>query len=218
MAPALFFFLTKQTTHINKNMATLTTQLEAVNTMLGYIGEAPVNSISNTQELPVSAALAVSVLAETSREVQSEGWHFNTEKKIKLEGNASTGTITLDEDILQVDHEGSDDVDLVQRGRSLYNRTDNTEVFTSPVEVTVVRLLDFDKLPEQARRYITLRATRSLQARLVGSRELEALIIRDEFAAKANLERADSANADRTIFDNFDAVTRIGINRNYDLN
>ena len=48
-------------------MATLTTQLEAVNTMLGYIGEAPVNSISNTAELPVSAANAVTILDEISR-------------------------------------------------------------------------------------------------------------------------------------------------------
>tara|TARA_B100001094_G_scaffold23284_1_gene19708 strand:+ start:4513 stop:5112 length:600 start_codon:yes stop_codon:yes gene_type:complete len=198
-------------------MATLTTQLEAVNTMLGYIGEAPVNSISNTQELPVSAALAVTVLAETSREVQSEGWHFNTEKKITLTESDVDGKITLDEDVLQVDHEGTDDLDLVQRGRSLYNRKDNTEVFTSSVEVTVVRLLDFDKLPEQARRYITLKATRSLQSRLVGSKELEALIIRDEFAAKANLERSDGANADRTIFDNYDTAIRVGINRNYNL-
>ena len=198
-------------------MATLTTQLEAVNTMLGYIGEAPVNSISNTQELPVSAALAVTVLAETSREVQSEGWHFNTEKKITLTESDVDGKITLDEDVLQVDHEGTDDLDLVQRGRSLYNRKDNTEVFTSSVEVTVVRLLDFDKLPEQARRYITLKATRSLQSRLVGSKELEAVIIRDEFAAKANLERSDGANADRTIFDNYDTAIRVGINRNYNL-
>lgn len=197
-------------------MATLTSQLEAVNTALGYLGEAPVNSISNTAELPVSAANAVSVLDETSREVQSEGWHFNTVKDYVL--SPTNDSITLPTNTLQVDHEGTENVDLVQRGLSLYDRKNQTTTFTNDIKVTIVLLLDWDDLPEQARRYIALRATRSLQSRLVGSRELEALIIRDEFAAKANLERSDSANSDRTIFDNYDAVTRIGINRNYDLN
>ena len=112
-------------------MATLTTQLEACNVMLGYIGEAPVNSISNTSELPVSAANAVTILEETSREVQSEGWHFNTETEISLIGSAGDGKITLDEDVLQVDHDGTEDVDLVQRGRSLFDRKNNTYIFTS---------------------------------------------------------------------------------------
>tara|TARA_R100001440_G_scaffold35452_1_gene54484 strand:+ start:432 stop:1031 length:600 start_codon:yes stop_codon:yes gene_type:complete len=196
-------------------MATLTTQLEACNVMLGYIGEAPVNSINNTDELPVSATNAVTILEETSKEVQSEGWHFNTETDISLIGNAATGTIVLDENILQVDHEGTEDVDLVQRGRSLFDRKNNTNIFTDEIKVTIVRYLAWDDLPEQARRYITLRASRTLQARLVGSRDLEALIIRDEFAAKANLENSDNNNSDRTIFDNFDVARRIGINRNY---
>ena len=196
-------------------MATLTTQLEAVNTMLGYIGEAPVNSISNTAELPVSAANAVTILDETSREVQSEGWHFNTTADHVL--TPVNDAITLPSNILQVDHEGGEDIDLVQRGLSLYDRKNRTSTFTSDIKVTIVELLDWDSLPEQARRYIALRANRALQARIVGSRELEALIIRDEFAAKANLESSDNSNSDRTIFNTYDTSSRIGINRNNSL-
>ncbi|MAU88409.1 MAG: phage tail protein [Flavobacteriaceae bacterium] len=195
----------------------LSTQLQAVNTMLGYIGEAPVNSISNTAELPVSAANAVSILDETSKEVQSNGWHFNTEREVTLSPSAADGTITLAADILQVDHEGTEDIDLVQRGTSLYDRKEKTDTFTKDIKVTVVKELPWDSLPEQARRYITLRATRYLQSRIVGSRELEALILRDEFAAKANLETSDNRNADRTIFDNYDTYTRVGINRTTSL-
>jgi hypothetical protein len=193
----------------------LTTQLAAVNTMLGYIGEAPVNSISNTSELPVSAANAVTILDETSKEVQSEGWHFNTTKDYVL--SPVNDAITLPSTTLQVDHEGTEDVDLVQRGLSLYDRKNQTSTFTKDIKVTIVEELEWDSLPEQARRYITLKATRSLQSRLVGSRELEALILRDEFTAKANLERSEAANSDRTIFDNYDAASRIGINRNTSL-
>ena len=193
----------------------LTTQLAAVNTMLGYIGEAPVNSISNTAELPVSAANAVTILNETSKEVQSEGWHFNTTKDFVL--TPVNDTITLPSSTLQVDHEGTEDVDVVQRGLSLYDRKNRTTTFTKDIKVTIVEELVWESLPEQARRYITLKATRSLQSRLVGSTELEALILRDEFAAKANLERSEAANSDRTIFDNYDAASRIGINRNISL-
>ena len=183
--------------------------------MLGYIGEAPVNSISNSEELPVSAANAVTILDETSKEVQSTGWHFNTEKDVTL--SPSNDKITLDADVLQVDHEGAEDVDLVQRGTSLFDRKNNTDAFTADIKVTVVKELLWDSLPEQARRYITLRATRYLQSRIVGSRELEALILRDEFAAKANLETSDNRNADRTIFDNYDTYSRVGINRTTSL-
>ena len=193
----------------------LSTQLQAVNTMLGYIGEAPVNSISNSEELPVSAANAVSILDETSKEVQSTGWHFNTEREVTL--SPSNDKITLDADVLQVDHEGGDNVDIVQRGTSLFDRKNNTDEFTTDIKVTVVKELPWDSLPEQARRYITLRATRYLQSRIVGSRELEALILRDEFAAKANLETSDNRNADRTIFDNYDTYSRVGINRTTSL-
>ena len=195
-------------------MPTLTTKLEAVNSMLGHIGESPVNSISNTNALPVSAATAITVLDETSREVQTEGWHFNTEKDVTLTPNS--GTITLPTDALQIDTSDSS-VDIVQRGSTLFDRKSNSSTFTADLKVTLLRLLDWDYLPETARRYVTLRAARIFQARVVGSRELEALIARDEYQARARLEEADYGTSDRTIFDNFDAASRIGLNRNYEL-
>ena len=195
-------------------MPTLTSKLEAVNSMLGHIGESPVNSISDTNALPISAATAISVLDEVSRAVQAEGWHFNTELKVTL-SPAGDGTITLDEDVLEVDTISNPDI--AQRGLALFDRSSNTSVFTSDLEVNLTRLLDWTSLPEAARRYITLRASRVFQGRLVGSRELEALIARDEYNARADLMDAEANTSDRSIFDSYDAAIRIGINRNYDL-
>ena len=183
--------------------------------MLGHIGESPVNSISDTNALPVSAATAVTVLDETSREVQTEGWHFNTEKKVTLT-RAGDNTITLSNDILEVDTIDIS-IDIVQRGLSLFNRSKNTSTFDKDLEVNLTRYLDWDSLPEVGRRYISLRASRIFQGRIVGSRELEALIARDEYSARSRLLEADSATSDRTIFDSYDVASRIGINRNYDL-
>ena len=55
---------------------TPTTELQAVNTMLSTIGEAPVNSITGTTTVDVS--VAKNILDETSMSVQSQGWNFNT--------------------------------------------------------------------------------------------------------------------------------------------
>ena len=196
-------------------MATLTTKLEAVNAMLGHIGESPVTSISSTASLPISASTALGILDEISREVQSEGWHFNTELKVTLSPTGN-GVIALSEDILEVDTTDIS-IDVVQRGLVLFDRSNNTSSFTKDLEVNLTRLLDFTSLPEAARRYITLRASRVFQGRMVGSRELEALIARDEYQARARLEEMDSGGSDRTIFDNYDVSSRIGINRNYQL-
>jgi len=196
-------------------MPTLTSKLEAVNSMLGHIGESPVNSISDTNALPISAATAISVLDEVSRSVQAEGWHFNTELKVTL-SPAGDGTITLSDDILEVDTTDTS-IDIAQRGLSLFDRSTNTSVFSKDLEVNLTRLLDFTSLPEAARRYITLVASRVFQGRMVGSRELEALIARDEYNARADLMDAEGNNSDRTIFDSYAVASRIGLNRNYDI-
>ncbi len=197
-------------------MATLTSELNAVNTMLGYIAESPVNSISDTTALPPSAALAKGILDEVSREVQQEGWHFNTAKDYKLEVNSSN-EIELPLNVLQVDAVDNTH-DVVQRGTKLFDRADYTTTFTvDEIKVDITFLLDFTELPEQARRYITLKASRMFANRLVGSREIEALIFRDEIMAKAAMEEAEGSNSDRTIFDNYDTAGRIGINRRTDL-
>lgn len=197
-------------------MATLTTKLDAVNTMLGYVTEAPVNSIANTTSLPPSAALAKGVIDEVSREVQQDGWHFNTALDYKLDANASNKFV-LPDNVLQVDTVDTT-YDVVQRGTTLFDRKNYTDVFTEEeLKVNITFLLEYEELPEQARRYIALKASRMFANRLVGSREIEALIYRDEIRAKAAMEEAEGNNSDRTIFDNYDTATRIGINRRTDL-
>lgn len=196
-------------------MLTLTTKLETVNSMLGHIGETPVNSIADTNALPVSAAMAVTIVDEVSREVQAEGWHFNTEDNVELTPD-SQGNIAIPEDIIELDV-ADKTIDIVQRGLSLFDKRTNTTTFKDKITVSLIRLLDWDSLPEVARRYITLRASRIFQGRVVGSKELEALIARDEFQARARLMNTDGNTSDRTIFDSPDVASRIGINRNYSI-
>ena len=181
-----------------------TTKLEAVNVMLGVIGESPVNALGGTSR-PVSVVTAENTLNEINRQVQSLGWHFNTEHEYELLKDTS-GNITLAANVLKVDAAANKhtDLDLVQRGSVLYDRKNHTAVFTEDLEVTITFLLEFTEMPEQFRNYVTIKAARTFANRFLGSREIEGFALRDEIDAKATAIDADSESGDLTIFDNYD--------------
>ena len=78
---------------------TRSTELEAVNVILSTIGEAPLNSLSGS--LPVDGTVAKNVLSEVAREVQSAGWHFNTQYKVDLTRDANN-KIPVGTDVVRV--------------------------------------------------------------------------------------------------------------------
>ena len=185
----------------------LTTKLEAVNTMIAVIGEAPVNTLGGTA-VPITVVQAENVLDETSRAVQSEGWHFNTEHEYPFTPDATNSKITLPSNVLTIDLDPQiyTDVDPVQRGNTLYDRKNHTGVWTKEVKASVTFQLDFTEIPEQFRNYITIKAARIFSNRFLGSREIEGFALRDEVEAKARAIDSDSENADRTIFDNYSVM------------
>jgi len=193
----------------------LTTELESVNQMLGHVGEAPVNSLAETAALPISASTALTTLREVSKEVQTEEWHFNTVtdyEPIKED----TGKLRLPDETLFADAVDKT-IDVVQRGVYLYDRKNQTSVFSATLKVDLTVQLGWDELVEVARRYITLRASRIFQGRVVGSAELQSLIAVDEMQARARLLELDAQSSDRTIFDSEDVARRIGVHRNYNI-
>ena len=185
----------------------LTTKLNAVNTMISVIGEAPVNTLGGTA-VPVSVVQAEAVLDETSKAIQSEGWHFNTEHEYTLAPGSSTFRINLPINTIKVDVDPSiyTDIDPVQRGLYLYDRKNHTYLWTKEIKATITFELDFTELPEQFRHYITVKAARIFANRFLGSREIEGFALRDEVEAKARAIDSDSENADRTIFDNYSVL------------
>jgi hypothetical protein len=185
----------------------LTTKLEAVNIMISVIGESPVNSLGGSA-VPVTVVQAEAVLDETSKAIQSEGWHFNTEHAYTLTPDSSTSKIVLPSSTLKVDLDPKvyTDSDPVQRGFTLYDRKNHTDIWTKEVKASITWDLDFTELPEQFRHYITVKAARIFANRLLGSREIEGFALRDEIEAKARAVDSDSENADRTIFDNYSVL------------
>ena len=185
----------------------LTTKLEAVNIMISVIGESPVNTLSGTS-VPVTVTQAVHALDETSKAIQSEGWHFNTEYDYPLVPDSVTSKITLPVNTLKVDldPELNTDTDAVQRGLKLYDRKNHRDTWTKDLKAIITFELEFEELPEQFRHYIAVKSARIFAARFLGSREIEGFALRDEIEAKARAIESDSENADRTIFDNYSVM------------
>ena len=165
-------------------LITPTTELEAVNECLENIGQAPVSTISG--DLGVDTQMALNFVRKVTRELQSQGWFWNTEKDYKITPNVS-GDILLPVNTLAVDSTGLDaDRDVVQRGQRLYDRDNHTYRFTKPILLELTVGLPFDELPETARRYISLRAARLFQDRVEGSSD--GSDAQDEMMALAHLK------------------------------
>mgnify|MGYP003675471335 CR=1 FL=1 len=186
---------------------TPTSELEAVNTMLNTIGEAPVNTLVNMTS--VDALAALSVLQSVNRGVQVEGWFFNTEYDYPLVPDIDNN-LPLPTNLMSVDSsEVSTKHDLVQRGSRAYDRKNHTYTFTETVKCNLILLLAFEEIPEAARNYITLRAPRILQDRLLGSDSLHGMNREDEYQALTSLRLIESQNADYNILTGNQDVYRI---------
>ena len=186
-----------------------TTELESVNIMLAAIGESPINSLTGT--LPVDARLAQSTLAEQNKDVQSEGWSFNTEIDVTLTRDGTTKQIALPTDILRIDaniHQHPN-VDPIQRELKMYDRLNNKYEFDEDLICTVVYFRTFNEIPEPARRYITIKAARVFVDRLVGDDGLRTYTQQDETRARAVLMETDLSNADHNVLRGDPSLTSV---------
>lgn len=186
-----------------------TTELDAVNIMLSTIGESPVSSLASDQGM-VDVSLARSILREVSTQVLEEGWHFNTEVNWIMSPQAGTGEIAIPANCIQIDTSGvSGTIDVAQRGQRLYDRINHTYSFAGPITVDMVILLDFTEIPQAARHYISVRAARVFQQRMVGSETLQAFSREDEMRARTALCRLNANTADYNILSGSWSVARV---------
>lgn len=185
-----------------------TTELESINIMLAAIGEAPINSLTGT--LPDDARIAQSTLTEVSKEVQSEGWSFNTEIDVTLTRDVSNH-ISLSTDVLRVDpniHQHPT-IDAIQRSLKLYDRLNNKYEFDEDLICTIVYFRDFNEITEPARRYITIKAARIFVDRLVSDDGLRTYTQQDETRARAILMETDLANGDHNVLRGDPSLTSV---------
>jgi hypothetical protein len=184
---------------------TKTTKLQAINTMLSVVGEPTVNSLTIQR---ADSFIAQNILDEVSREVLTYGWQFNTEDNVTLSPDSSTGFIYISDSIVRVDMDPKydDTYDIVVRGNRIYNRKTNSFVFTEELIAQRVILMDFEDLPEVAKRYITIRAARIFQDRVVGAQTLHAFTATDELVALTKMQEYENEVGDYSIFQSDDMI------------
>ena len=178
------------------------TELSAVNSILGAIGQSPVTSlVFDNPEI----SLIYNLLRDANVDVQSEGWHFNTEKHVTYTPDSVTGKIVIGNDILKMDvSEGWEkrQYDVVKRGGNLYDKFDHTDDWSdhTSIDLDITRLIPFEDIPTPFQRYITYRASRIAATQLVANPQLVQLLAQQEGLSRAALMEYETTQANYTMF------------------
>ena len=181
------------------------TNLSAVNSILGAIGQSPVTEINyQNPEL----GFIFNILTEVNKDVQNEGWVFNVEKHVPAPIN-SAKRVPIANNILRYDTH--DDYkyrtqDLVRRkdptdGQTyLYNTVDHTYEFEEAFELDVVYFWEFTDLPSVFQRYIISRASVRAATQLINNPQLVQLLQQQEAMNRASCMEYECTQGDHSFF------------------
>ena len=163
-------------------------ELPAVNEILASVGQAPVTTLDQTNP---DVAIAYDTLLNVSREVQAEGWTFNTEEFYELIPDAN-GEIIIANNILQIDlHDEKDtEYESVRRDGKLYEKTNHTYDWTTltnweKVPCDIVWLFDWVDLPRPIQDFIVARAAAIVSSRIVGDGQQYQILAQKELQNRA---------------------------------
>ena len=186
----------------------VSTELDAVNSILMSVGETPVNTL--TVQSP-EVAIAQKTLRQVCREIQAEGWSYNTENQYPIDLDTNNQCI-IPNNVLQLDlniFEHGKDYDVVRRSDNgvmkVYDKKNHTFTFEncSKLYFDIVWMLDFEDLPQAFKDYITTRASRIASNRMINSQPSAKLLEADEAAARAAAVQYEMQQSDHNIFSDF---------------
>jgi|TARA_E500000305_G_scaffold53398_1_gene42626 hypothetical protein len=169
------------------------TELSAVNQVLGAIGQAPITTLDYANP---EISYIYQLLQECNRDVQSEGWSFNTETHVTKTPDANNQILVTD-DVLQVDMSGdfrNRNVNVIVKDSKLYDKVQHTNEFTKAkgllnndgtIDLDYVYLLEFTNLPQPFKRLVIYRAASRAAAQLVSNPQLVQMLQQNEVRAQA---------------------------------
>jgi hypothetical protein len=181
-------------------------QLGAVNNLLSIIGEAPVDNLSDTTVNEITdSCLALRTLDEVTRDVQAEGWDWNTNCNVVVQKD-SANHYPLRSATLGVRFSPNryPTRPFVQRGNRLYDRQRGTfeigDYMTEPIVIDeVIYSLGWDEMPHVAQQYIMIRAGRIFADRFINSNAIYVYTSQDEEYARAMLIRGEERSSQNNL-------------------
>lgn len=144
----------------------MTTKLEAINNILGCVGQSPLDSLEGTKSYFTMAA--ENILDSENKRIQLIGWDFNTEENYTLHPDINKH-ILIAEDMLSVKVSQIYRNRYVVRKGKLYDKYNHTFEIPHPIVANVVFCFDFEELPETVRTYIKMSAAYKFCKKELGS-------------------------------------------------
>ena len=178
------------------------TELSAVNSILGSIGQSPITAINLTNLQNPEIALVHNILMEVTKDVQNEGWHFNQEEHVSRAPDAN-GHFLIPNNYLRFDvSDGLYDRtrDVVKRNGKLYDKVEHTDVFSDQLYFDITYLFDFEDIPSAIQRYIIARASVRAATQIVSNSDLVQLLQQEEAKTLATAKEYDCEQGDHTFF------------------
>ena len=174
------------------------TELSAVNSILGSIGQSPVTNITGNSLQNPEIAFVVNLLGEVNKDVQTIGWTFNTEHKVKKSPDAQGNYVVPTNAILYDISDGQIDraTNVVKKDGKLYDTINQTDVFTVEYYFDIVTLYPFTDVPPAIQRYIIARASMRAATQLVSNADLVKLLQVEEQQARANAMEFETEQGD----------------------
>lgn len=164
-------------------MLFISTELDAINLILSSIGEAPVNSLTESESIDVDNAR--SLLATVSRRIQRQGWQFNTLLNVTVKPDVQSKRIRYNPTWIKVTSMTGET--LVKRGGFLYNLSAMTDVFNNDILLTIIEAIAFEDLPDEFKAYITAEAAIYYQERYLGDENISQELRMEEAKAYADI-------------------------------
>ena len=178
------------------------TELSAVNSILGSIGQSPITTLQASGCVDPLANPEISfiknLLDQVNRDVQTSGWHFNTQHRVKQSPDANGNYVVPQNSILYDISDGQidRDTDVTKIDGKLYDLVHQTDVFTKDYYFDIISLLPFADVPPAIQRYIIARAAVRAATQLVSNADLVKLLKLEEEQAKANALNYETEQGD----------------------
>jgi hypothetical protein len=190
-------------------------ELVEINKIMRFIGEPPVSDVGDNS----LASEAYRLLLDTNQELQGRGWWFNTEKDVEFTPD-SNGRLVLVSRMLSVELNDYDTrvVDIDGGTKCLYDlKEKSTTSWSGTVKGTVIYKRELYDLPAKFLEYLNVRVAILLTELYPQSGVDIQRLPKMEQELRAYFKDREFDEANYSVFDNYDAASRIGINRNYDL-